>query len=530
MLAKELYPTGQFRPTPTHWFIRLLEERGLLLRNLTQNIDGLEYLAGVSPNMLIQAHGGFSRAACIDCKKSYVESFVKDAIFADQIPRCLNCDGLVKPCITFFGESLPTEFHQAVPRDFPRADLLIVMGTSLKVQPFASLIERVGKGIPRILINNEAAGEADESETSQQIEQLESQLVDLDKSHPMYFKLSQLLAHLKRQQQSADSSFGFNFRKVGTRDVFYRIDCDTGVRKFAEMIGPEYAERLEEMIRNDRNNHSASPTPQGTNNHNESSSSSPPSSSSALVSPIAIGFDFDHTLGLDHGLELNGLQAYIDHSFPALLTGGRFDATQKKTGESCLKRFRDGHIDMLTMLRDVARTFDLSSDAIDELSIAGYQSECMKLVDQTTPLAGARELLRWLKERGVPTAILTNGWSPLQQGKVRAALGEDAPPHVLVSDQLPAAGSKPSKLAFDALASLPGFKGRAPSSMIYVGDNPAVDIGGALSYGMQAVWMDWENQTYPDGQPPPTLTIHHLDTLLKSEFIEKQINQDQAKL
>jgi NAD-dependent SIR2 family protein deacetylase len=51
-----------------------------------------------------------------------------------------GCGGLVKPDIVFFGESLPQRFFQLVSQDFSRADLLIVMGTSLVVQPFASLI------------------------------------------------------------------------------------------------------------------------------------------------------------------------------------------------------------------------------------------------------------------------------------------------------------------------------------------------------------------------------------------------------
>lgn len=51
MLAKELFP-GQYQPTPTHHFIKLLADRGLLLRCYTQNIDGLERIAGVDPGLM----------------------------------------------------------------------------------------------------------------------------------------------------------------------------------------------------------------------------------------------------------------------------------------------------------------------------------------------------------------------------------------------------------------------------------------------------------------------------------------------
>ena len=67
--------------------------------------------------------------------------------------------GLVKPDIVFFGESLPPRFHECLQRDFATCDLLLVMGTSLVVQPFASLVDRPPRGTPRLLVNRERVGE-----------------------------------------------------------------------------------------------------------------------------------------------------------------------------------------------------------------------------------------------------------------------------------------------------------------------------------------------------------------------------------
>jgi NAD-dependent deacetylase sirtuin 2 len=64
----------------------------------------------------------------------------------------------VKPDIVFFGENLPARFFQQMVLDFPKCDLLIVMGTSLQVQPFASLVHRVHEAVPRLLINREMVG------------------------------------------------------------------------------------------------------------------------------------------------------------------------------------------------------------------------------------------------------------------------------------------------------------------------------------------------------------------------------------
>jgi NAD-dependent deacetylase sirtuin 2 len=67
-LAKELYP-GTFLPTPSHYFCKLLQDKGLLLRHYTQNIDTLERIAGIDESKLVEAHGTFHSNHCIDCHK-----------------------------------------------------------------------------------------------------------------------------------------------------------------------------------------------------------------------------------------------------------------------------------------------------------------------------------------------------------------------------------------------------------------------------------------------------------------------------
>ena len=110
----------------------------------------------------------------------------------------------------------------------------------------------------------------------------------------------------------------------------------------------------------------------------------------------------------------------------------------------------------------------------------------------------------------MPVAVLTNGWSPLQQRKIAQALGADAPPVVLVSDELGAI--KPAPAAFAALVDGLGV----PRERVwYVGDNPAGDIGGALAAGLRAVWFDWERLPYPAAVPPPTLRIGALRELAR---------------
>jgi NAD-dependent deacetylase sirtuin 2 len=171
MLAKELFP-GQYKPTPTHNFIRLLNDHGLLLRCYTQNIDSLETEAGLPKDKLVAAHGNFDAATCLATGEQVPIEEVRQAVMGG-VAACdaLNSKygGLVKPDIVFFGEKLPDRFYNlagipAFPgmtceeNDFDKCDLLIVMGTSLVVRPFASLIDRVKAQCPRVLLNNVPVG------------------------------------------------------------------------------------------------------------------------------------------------------------------------------------------------------------------------------------------------------------------------------------------------------------------------------------------------------------------------------------
>lgn len=158
-LAHEFHP-GKYRPTISHSFLKLLADKGLLLKVFTQNIDCLERKAGVPREKIIEAHGSYASQRCIECKTAYPDDLMKKNIETRDVPYCLtqSCNGLVKPDIVFFGEPLPEEFH--LNRTLPvGADLCIVMGTSLSVQPFAGLPGFCSPGVPRVLINLERVGD-----------------------------------------------------------------------------------------------------------------------------------------------------------------------------------------------------------------------------------------------------------------------------------------------------------------------------------------------------------------------------------
>lgn len=155
--AKEIYP-GQFEPSLCHKFIRLLETQGKLLRNYTQNIDTLEKVAGV--HRVIECHGSFATATCMVCKYKVDAEELRKDIFDQVIPRCPRCPpeaplAVMKPDIVFFGESLPGEFHRQMAADKNECDLLIVIGSSLKVRPVALIPNSLPGNVPQIIINRE---------------------------------------------------------------------------------------------------------------------------------------------------------------------------------------------------------------------------------------------------------------------------------------------------------------------------------------------------------------------------------------
>ncbi len=146
-LAHELFP-GKYYPTITHSFLRLLHDKNLLLKLFTQNIDTLERKAGVPGDKIVEAHGSFATHSCIECHAPYPNEKMEKAVMQKEVPYCEKCGALVKPDIVFFGEQLPETFH--LNRTLPAAaDLCIVLGTSLSVQPFASLPGFCREGVPR---------------------------------------------------------------------------------------------------------------------------------------------------------------------------------------------------------------------------------------------------------------------------------------------------------------------------------------------------------------------------------------------
>lgn len=145
-------------PNITHFQLAKMEEKGKLKAVVTQNIDGLHQKAG-SKNVF-ELHGSVLRNFCMKCGEKYSVDFIENSENSpDKLPRCTKCNGLVKPDVVLYEESLDQNVINGAINAIRRADTLIIGGTSLVVYPAAGLIDYfTGKNI--VLINkSETSGD-----------------------------------------------------------------------------------------------------------------------------------------------------------------------------------------------------------------------------------------------------------------------------------------------------------------------------------------------------------------------------------
>ncbi len=198
-VARDILPSADGF-SPTHAFIRLLQEKGKLLTNYTQNIDNIEAKAGILPEKLVQCHGSFVTASCVKCGAQVPGEAIFPELKDGFIPKCKRCieviradqsstgmkrkrskngiekkrqrrfgatpnsssdedddvpePGVMKPDITFFGEALPDTFSERLTNhDKDLVDLVIVIGTSLKVAPVSEVVPYLPDNIPQMYIS-----------------------------------------------------------------------------------------------------------------------------------------------------------------------------------------------------------------------------------------------------------------------------------------------------------------------------------------------------------------------------------------
>jgi HAD superfamily hydrolase (TIGR01509 family) len=220
---------------------------------------------------------------------------------------------------------------------------------------------------------------------------------------------------------------------------------------------------------------------------------------------LGVGFDIDHTIAIDNKLER---VAFMHLLADVVDAGGRMLGTMAQESDSIdalLERQRGG---AFTIDEAVLHFVAERGAAPDQRFAERFRSLALDMVEAfVVPLPGVRETVAALRELGVATAILSNGWNPLQQRKAQLAGWSGG--SVIASGDLSA--RKPDPRAFAALL---GALGTSPESTWYVGDDPRGDVEGALRAGLRAVWLDNEGKHYPGDAARPTAVISSLQEIV----------------
>jgi len=125
------------QPNPAHVALAQLEAAGLLQAVITQNIDSLHQRAG--SRVVLELHGHLRTVTCLNCYRRAPAEGLEEIVERGEVPRCSYCGGVVKPDAILFGEQLPEEVFIAAMEHARRADLMLVVGSSLMVLPAAKL-------------------------------------------------------------------------------------------------------------------------------------------------------------------------------------------------------------------------------------------------------------------------------------------------------------------------------------------------------------------------------------------------------
>jgi len=175
-------------PNAGHWAVAALQKRGLLAGVITQNVDGLHQAAGA--HGVIELHGSLDRVVCLGCRRRSSRRSLEDRLHAAnagwdakalafnpdgdavlteeqiasfRIVDCLDCGGVLKPDVIFFGENVPRPRVDECFALTERAGLLLVLGSSLTVMSGYRFVRHAAaRGIPVAIINRgPTRGDAD---------------------------------------------------------------------------------------------------------------------------------------------------------------------------------------------------------------------------------------------------------------------------------------------------------------------------------------------------------------------------------
>ena len=127
------------KPNADHFFVQSLSVKEKLIVLITQNVDGLHSMAGLPDDKIVELHGSNRKIVCMNCTKEFEpEPIMRRLVGNFTSPRCDGCDGILKAATVSFGQAMPERAMRMAHEWTEQAEIFIVMGSSLQVQPAAS--------------------------------------------------------------------------------------------------------------------------------------------------------------------------------------------------------------------------------------------------------------------------------------------------------------------------------------------------------------------------------------------------------
>ncbi len=158
-LKKETYELYKnVKPNIAHFAIGDFDRLGKLLGLITQNVDGLHSLAGISDAKLVELHSTDRLVRCLDCQREFAAAAIYETLGEDFTPPlCEGCGGFLKSATISFGQSMPLNAMEQAKIWSEQAEIFVVLGSSLQVQPAASfpVIAKQGGALLAIINRDE---------------------------------------------------------------------------------------------------------------------------------------------------------------------------------------------------------------------------------------------------------------------------------------------------------------------------------------------------------------------------------------
>ncbi|MEV5839715.1 Sir2 family NAD-dependent protein deacetylase [Nocardia sp. NPDC052112] len=156
-LARRDNPAWQAEPNPAHTALADLERAGRTVTIITQNIDRLHQRAGSSPGRVIEIHGNMFEVVCVGCEyQTSMAATLARVAAGEADPPCPACGGILKSATIMFGQQMDRRTMTKAALTAEASDIFLAVGSSLQVEPAASMCAiAVDGGADLVIVNAE---------------------------------------------------------------------------------------------------------------------------------------------------------------------------------------------------------------------------------------------------------------------------------------------------------------------------------------------------------------------------------------